>query len=61
MPNATSTHDTARILADSYGSNARVEAARREQQAHKAGKQEEAEEWRRVREVLTLRAGPGNS
>ncbi len=61
MPNTMSTHDAARILIDSYGDRARVEAARREQEASSAGKAEEAADWRRVREFLTQRAGPGNS
>lgn len=61
MPNAMSTHDTARVLIDSYGDRARVEAARREQEAISAGRDDLAEDWRRVREVLTQRAGPGNS
>lgn len=61
MPNAMSTHDAARILIDSYGDRARMEAARREQEAESVGKNDEAADWRRVREFLTQNAGPGNS
>lgn len=57
MADAKSTHQAARALVERYGDAARREAARRETDAREAGRTDEAEDWRRVRGVLSEFAG----
>ncbi|RBI72675.1 hypothetical protein DQW77_10000 [Roseovarius sp. TE539] len=55
---ATKTTEYARALLSSRGGKAEAEAARRMQEATKAGKPDEAEDWRRIRLAISEMRGP---
>lgn len=53
--------DMARMLIDAHGDQALVAAARRQAEEERRGNETEAENWRRVREAISLRKGPRES
>jgi hypothetical protein len=51
-------HDYARQLLGAYGDKARAIAAQKAVESEKRGERHEAEDWRRIRDVLAEMRGP---
>ncbi len=51
----------ARMLINAHGDQAQVAAARRQNVEERRGNQEEAENWQKIRKVLSERRGPRES
>jgi hypothetical protein len=51
-------HDRARMLFETYGPQAIVEAARRAQELEAQGEVEQAKDWRHIEDAMKMMRGP---
>lgn len=59
--NALEIHESARKLYQAHGDKAELEAAQKARQLRESGKEDEAADWRKIREAIAQMRGAGNS